>query len=97
LDYSILGEVKVAMVNYLKRVITEFPQVITGGAVSPAADRLFTVRAEEERNPLEEKWAFAFHHCMVQLLLATARAGKDIQPVVEFLTTRCVTRMKMTG
>jgi hypothetical protein len=47
LDYSILGEVKVAMVNYLKRVITEFPQVITGGDVSPAADSLFTVRAEE--------------------------------------------------
>jgi hypothetical protein len=68
------------MVDYLKRVITEFPEVISGGATSPAADRLFTVRPEEESKPLEEKRAIAFHHCVAQLLFASARARKDIQP-----------------
>jgi hypothetical protein len=88
LDYSVLGEVKITMVDYLKRVITEFPEVISGGATSPAADRLFTVRPEEESKPLEEKRAIAFHHCVAQLLFASARARKDIQPSVAFLTTR---------
>jgi hypothetical protein len=31
LEYSVPGEVKVSMVDYLKRVITKFPEVITGG------------------------------------------------------------------
>jgi hypothetical protein len=52
LDYSVQGEVKVSMVDCLKRVITEFPEVITGGSMSPAAERLFTVRAESERKRL---------------------------------------------
>jgi hypothetical protein len=88
LDYSVPGEVKVAMVDYRKRVITEFPEIISGGATSLAADRLFTVRPEGEIKPLEEKRAIAFHHCVVQLLFASARARKDIQPAVAFLTTR---------
>jgi hypothetical protein len=88
LDYSVPGEVPVTMVDYLKRVITEFPEVITGGAASPAAEKLFTVRPEEECKHLEEKRAIAFHHCVAQLIFASARARKDIQSGVEFLTTR---------
>jgi hypothetical protein len=87
LDYSVPGEVKIKMVDYLKRVITEFPEVVSGGATSLATDRLFTVRLEEESKPLEEKRAIAFHHCVAQLLFASARARKDIQPAVVFLTT----------
>jgi hypothetical protein len=88
LDYSVQGEVKVTMIDYLKRVITEFPEEITGTAYSPAAERLFTVRPNDESVPLEEKRAIAFHHCVAQLLFASARARKDIQPAVAFLTTR---------
>jgi hypothetical protein len=51
-------------------------------------DRLFTVRPEEEGKPLEEKRAITFHHCVAQLLFASARARKDMQPAVAFLTTR---------
>jgi hypothetical protein len=46
LDYSVPGEVKVTMAYYLKRVITEFPEEITGTASIPAAERLFTVRPD---------------------------------------------------
>jgi hypothetical protein len=88
LDYSVPGEVKVTMVDYLKRVITEFLEEITGTASSPAAERLFTVRPDGECVLLEEKRAIAFHHCVAQLLFASARAQKDIQPEVAFLTTR---------
>jgi hypothetical protein len=88
LDYLIPGKVQVTMVDYLKRVITEFPEVITGGAASPAAEKRFTFRPEEECKPLEEKRVIAFHHCVAQLLFASARARKDIQSGVAFLTTR---------
>jgi hypothetical protein len=88
LDYSVPGEVKVTMVDYLKRVITEFPEEITGTASSPAAERLFTARPEGESVLLEEKRAIAFHHCVAQLLFASVRARKDVQPAVAFLTTR---------
>jgi hypothetical protein len=88
LYYSIPGEVQVTMVDYLKRVITEFPEVMTGGAVSPAAERLFTVRTADEITPLEQKRAIAFHHCVAQLLFDSDRSRKYIQPAVAFLTTR---------
>jgi hypothetical protein len=76
------------MVDYLKLAITEFPEVITDGAASPEAEKLFTVRPEEECKPLEEKRAIVFHQCVAQLLFASARARKDIQSRVEFLAAR---------
>jgi hypothetical protein len=88
LDYSVPGEVKVTMVDYLKMVITEFPEEITGRASSPATERLFTIRPDGESVLLEEKRDIAFHQCVAQLLFASARARKDIQPAVAFLTTR---------
>jgi hypothetical protein len=88
LDYSVPGEVKVTMVYFLKRVITKFPEEITGTASSPAAERLFTVRPNGESVLLEEKRAIAFHHCVAHLLFASVRARKDMQPAVAFLTTR---------
>jgi hypothetical protein len=54
LDYTIHGEVKVTMAEYLKGVIQEFPEVITGTATSPAADHLFDVRYDQERPPPKE-------------------------------------------
>jgi hypothetical protein len=53
LDYSVSGEITVTMVDYLKRVITDLPETLMGGAVSPATERLFTVRAAGESKPLE--------------------------------------------
>jgi hypothetical protein len=88
LDYSVPGEVKVSMVDYLYRAIDEFPELIVGTATSPAADHLFTARSDEERMLLGEKQATTFHHCVAQLLFTSARARKDIQPAVAFLTTR---------
>jgi hypothetical protein len=76
------------MVDYLKRVIMEFPEEITGTASSPAAERLFTIRPDGESVLLEEKRAIAFHHCVAQLLFASARTRKDIQPAVASLTNR---------
>ncbi len=50
-----------SMVAYLKNVISEFPETITGIAATPAVDQLFTIRTKIETQPLERKsrtWYF---------------------------------------
>jgi hypothetical protein len=88
LDFSVPGEVSVTMIDYLKRVIQDFPEEITGRATSPAADHLFTIRSEKDSKTLEEKRAIAFHHYVAPLLFATTMSRKDIQTSVAFLTTQ---------
>jgi hypothetical protein len=41
------GMLDVSMVAYLKNVISDFPELITGKAATPAADHLFTIRDEK--------------------------------------------------
>jgi hypothetical protein len=88
LDFSVPGEVSVTMIDYLKGVIQDFFEEITGPETSSAADHLFIIRSEKDSKPLEEERAMAFHHSVAQLLFATTRSRKDSQNSVAFLTTR---------
>jgi hypothetical protein len=88
LDFTVPGQVKITMIPYLKGVIRDFPEEITGRAASAAADHLFTVREDQDRDPLDKSRALAFHHTVAQLLCACPRARKDLQTAVAFLTTR---------
>ena len=88
LDYSEPGKVKVTMVPYLKDIISEFPEEITGTKVTPAAEYLFKVRDEGEAKPLPEEQATIFHRTVARLVFVQARARRDIQTPVAFLTTR---------
>ena len=38
------GKVMVTMMEYIKNIIKDFPEEITGNKMSPALDHLFTVR-----------------------------------------------------
>jgi hypothetical protein len=82
------GTLNVSMVDYLKNVISDFPETIQGKAATPAADHLFKIRDKKEAKPLEVERALAFHHTVAQLLFMSMRARCDIQTAVEFLTTR---------
>jgi hypothetical protein len=88
LDYTVKGEVKITMVDYLKGVIGNFLEVIDGTAPTAASEHLCDVRPDEERVLLEEERSRAFHHAVAQLLFALSRARKYIQLAVSFLTTR---------
>jgi hypothetical protein len=79
------------MIDYMKGVIEDFPEVITGVAATPVAENLFGVRPDKNRIILDEKRGQAFHHATAQLLFASSRARKDIQCAVAFLTTRVKT------
>ncbi len=82
------GTLDVSMVNYLKNVITEFPEMITGKAAMPVANHLFTIRDEKEVTAFKEERALIFHHTVAQLLFMLMRARCDIQIAVAFLATR---------
>ena len=87
-DYSETGKFKVSMIKYLDNVLTEFPEVLTGSAATPAADHLFKVREDGTAKLLDESEAQIFHHTTAQLLFLSTRARRDIQLAVAFLTTR---------
>jgi hypothetical protein len=88
LDFTTKGEVKVSMVDYLKGMINDFLETITGAAATPATENLIGVKDDHERTALDETRARAFHHSVAQLLFASSRSRKDIQTAVAFLTTR---------
>jgi hypothetical protein len=79
-DYSFANEVRINMWDYLRNVIKEFPEEITGTCVTPAGDHIFKVR--EDGRTLSEELADAFHHTVYQLLFAANRARRDIQTAI---------------
>ncbi len=87
-DFLAKGKVMIIMMEYIKNIIKDFPEEITGTKISPAADHLFTVRDLSLTKVLPEKQAMAFHCAMAQLLFLSARAGQNIQPATAFLTTQ---------
>jgi hypothetical protein len=82
------GALEVSMFKYLNNVIEDFPEIICGRVATPAHDKLFEVRDDEEARKLNKEQALAFHHTVTQLLFMTTRARQDIQTAVAFLTTR---------
>jgi hypothetical protein len=88
INLSTPGNVSFDMIPYIKKIIADFPEKITGVASSPAADHLFKIRPPDEARVLPESQAIAFHHTTAQLLFLS-RVRRDIQTAVAFLTT-CV-------
>jgi hypothetical protein len=81
---------EVSMIAYLKDLIKQFPEEITGKAETSVVEHLFAVRDKKETRALKEARALAFHHTMAQLLFMCTRAHQDIQTAVKFLTTRVI-------
>ena len=88
LEYSIPGEVRISMEEYLGGVLDDLPDEITETPETPAASNLFTVREDSERELLDETREHAFHHAVAQLLFTRIGCSKDSQTTIDFLTTR---------
>jgi hypothetical protein len=88
LDFTMEGHVIIKMTEYIKTILTDFPEEITGTKTTPAADHLFQVRDASKARLLPEEQATSIHHAVAQLLFLSTRARRDIQPVTAFLTTR---------
>jgi hypothetical protein len=86
-DFLAKGKVMVTMMEYIKDIIRNFPEEITGTKTSPVTDHLFTVRDPSLTKALLKEQAMEFHRMMAQLLFLSVRARWDIQPSTTFLTT----------
>ena len=87
LEFEGDGGVSVSMFKHIDSALKDFPEEIKGKAATPAANHLFDIR-EEGAKPLSPQVADQFHHSAAQLLFISARARRDLQTTVSFLTTR---------
>ena len=87
IDFSYHKQLRISMVNHLKKMISEFPEAITSNAVTPATDKLFEVRPDNDPNKrlLDESRARAFYHAVAQALFVTTRYRHDIRTAIAFL------------
>ncbi len=73
-DFLAKGKLMVTMMEYIKTILNDFPEEITGMKTSPAVDHLFTVRDLSLAKMLSDKHAMAFHCVTAQLLFLSGRA-----------------------
>ncbi len=88
MEFNEDGTLEVLMITYMKNVIEQFPEEISGRTSSLGVEHHFAVRDESKARVLEEVRALAFHYMVAQLLFMCTRAQQDIQMAVAFLTTR---------
>ena len=54
LNFSVLGGIRVTMVDYLRKVIADLPEEIMKTSPTPTGDHMFEVYPDKERNFLEK-------------------------------------------
>jgi hypothetical protein len=89
LDYSVKGQVKISMFDYIDEILTAFDKAEPkgGGTKSSAApDNLFTVNEDCEK--ISQEKVVQFHNLVAKTLYATKRARPDTCTAISFLTTR---------
>jgi hypothetical protein len=84
LDFSCPGKLVVSMESYIKAMIEEMPEDMTGVSVTPAATNLINVNSTNPVYPNESD-SEVFVHMVMQLLY---RARPDVRTAVSFLYTR---------
>ena len=85
LDYSVPGKVKVDMTDYVKEMLDEFSDELTGKVASSANEQLFDSTRGSKLSDLK---AEAFHQMVAKALFLTMRARPDIRLAVAYLYTR---------
>ena len=74
------------MSEYVKEVITDFPENVRASAVSPARRDLFLI--EEASSLLSRERSDIFHSLAMKLMYICQRGRVDVQTAVAFLSTR---------
>jgi hypothetical protein len=89
LDYSVPGQVKLTMLDYVDEILAAFNKAEPKGGgtkTSAAPDSLFKV--DEDCEKLAQAKAVEFHNLLAKTLYATKRARPDTCTAITFLTTR---------
>ena len=90
LDFSVVGQVKITMFDYIQEMLEDFHKFDPNKTISrtPAADHLFKVRDDQPK--IDEQKAQIFHTFTAKDIFATKRARPDIHTSVAFMTTRVI-------
>jgi hypothetical protein len=89
LDYSVPGQVKITMLEYVNEILASFDKAEPKGGgtkTSAAPDSLFKV--DEDCEKLAQVKAVELHNLVAKTLYATKRARPDTCTAITFLTTR---------
>ena len=89
LDFTVKGQVKISILDYIDEILTAFDKAEPKGGVtktSAAPDSLFKV--DESCKKLSQSKAVEYHNLVANTLHATKRARPDTCTAIAFLTTR---------
>jgi hypothetical protein len=89
LDYTVHGQVKIFMFDYIDKILTSFDNAEPKGGgtkTSSVPGSLFKV--DESCTKLAQNKVVEFHNLVVKALYVTKRARPDTCTAIEFLTMR---------
>jgi hypothetical protein len=89
LDYTVPGQVKITMFDYVDEILADFDKAEPKGGgtkTSTSPDSLFKV--DESCVKLAQNKAVEFQNLVANTLFATKRARPDTCTAIAFLTTR---------
>ena len=86
LDYSVKGQVKIYMQDYIATILKDLPKSFDGKSVTPS-NSYYLFEVNKECRKLNQIDSNQFHHVVAQLLFLCKCARPDIQEAVAFLTT----------
>ena len=86
LDFSIPGVLQVDMTDYVKGMIADFPEELSGKTKAPWNENLFKVDPTSKLP--NDKQAKLFHTFVMKGMFLCKRGHQDIQPAIAFMATR---------
>jgi hypothetical protein len=89
LDYSVRGQVRITMIDYIDEILSAFGKADSKGLgtkTSAAPENLF--KTDEDCEKLQLDKTVEFHNLVAKTLYATKRARPDTCTAIAFLTTR---------
>jgi hypothetical protein len=89
LDYSVPGQVKITMLEYVNEILAAFDKAEPkGGCTKTSAASASLIKVDEDCERLAQVKALDFHNLVANTLYATKRARLDTCTAIAFLTTR---------
>jgi hypothetical protein len=82
LDYTLPGTLKVDMTQYVKAIIEEFPENLSGKSACAWSENIFKVN--EDAKKLDKETAAIFHTFDMKGMFLCKRGRQDIQPGIAF-------------
>jgi hypothetical protein len=89
LDYTVRGQVKITMLDYIDEILTAFDKSEPkGGGTKTSAAPESPFKVDENCEKLKQDKAVEFHNLVAKTLYSTKRARPDTCTAITFLTTR---------